>query len=124
MAVRNFQSRERGEGRTGFLFSLFILASIGYFVAKSAPLYIHKVQFQDAVTEIVRLGALQNLSENEVRSRLTTKAFELEIPHDAKFEIHRKGKLVTARIDYTQDLTLPFYTYSWVVNIASQESGF
>ena len=106
------------------IFSLFILASIGYFVAKSAPLYIHKVQFQDAVTEIVRLGALQNLSENEVRSRLTAKASELEIPRDARFEVHRKGKQVTARIDYTQDLTLPFYTYSWVVNIASQESGF
>jgi hypothetical protein len=124
MAVRHYQSGERGAGRTGSLFSLFILVALGYFVARSAPLYIHKVQFQDALTEVVRLGALQNLSETEMRTRLTLKATELDIPHDARIEIHRKGKLVTARVDYTQDIMLPFYTYNWPINLVAQETGF
>ncbi|HZS10372.1 MAG TPA: hypothetical protein VFD58_36420 [Blastocatellia bacterium] len=124
MSVRNNRSRERGEGRLGFLFALFVVVAVGYFVAKSAPLYIHKVQFQDEVSEAVRMAVLRNLSEGDVRSRLTTKAFELEIPRDAKIEVKRAGKTVTARVTYTQDITLPFYTYNWPVDIQAKETGF
>jgi len=124
MSVRNNRSRERGEGRLGFLFALFVVVAIGYFIAQSAPLYIHKVQFQDEVTEAVRMAVLRNLSEGDVRSRVAAKALELEIPRDAKIEVKRNGKTVTARVTYTQDITLPFYTYSWPVDIQAKESGF
>ena len=123
MSVRNNRSDERGEGRLGFLFALFVVAAIGYFVAKSAPLYVHKVQFQDAVTETVRMAVLRNLSEGDVRSRLTMKISELEIPRDAKIEVKRTGKVVVARVTYTQEIVLPFYTYNWPVDIQAQETG-
>ncbi len=124
MAVRNFQSRERGEGRLGFLFTILVLAAIIYFVAQSAPLYIHKVQFQDALTEIVRTGALQNLTETEVRTRVSAKAVEFDLPRSATIEVHRKGKQISARVAYIQDITLPFYTWNWSVELQSQESSF
>src|SRR5438309_1998446 len=120
MSVRHNRSDERGEGRIGFLFALFVVAAIGYFVAKSAPLYVHKVQFQDAVTETVRIAVLRNLSESDVRSRLTMKVSELEIPRDAKIEVKRTGKVVVARVTYTQEIVLPFYTYNWPVDIQAQ----
>lgn len=124
MADYNFSHCERGEGRLGFLLTILMLAFIGYFLFHSAPHYIHKVQMQDAVTEIVRFAATQNLSESDVRARLTTKAAELSIPRNAHIEVKRTGKLVTARVSYSQDITLPFYTYTWPVSLEARDSGF
>ncbi|HWQ32911.1 MAG TPA: hypothetical protein VNQ79_08650 [Blastocatellia bacterium] len=124
MPDRKISRCERGEGRLGFLFTLLILAAGGYFVSQSAPHYIHKVQMQDATTEIVRIAAMQNLSESDVRSRLSAKVHELDLPRDTKIEVKRSGKLVNASVSYTQNITLPFYTCVWPVSIQAQESGF
>lgn len=115
---------ERGEGRLGLLFSLFVLASVGYFIWQSAPRLVSKVQMEDATSEIVKMAVLRNFSEAEVRQRLTGKASELEIPPSAYIEVRRKGKMVTATVSYTQDIVLPFYTYAWPVNIQVTETGF
>ncbi|MFN7949941.1 MAG: hypothetical protein U0Z53_31630 [Blastocatellia bacterium] len=117
-------SRERGEGRLGFLVTLLVLAAVGYFVSQSVPHYIHKVQMQDETTEIVRIAAVQNLSESEVRNRLNKKVAEYSLPPNARIEVKRNGKQVNARISYTQNISLPFYTYVWPVDIQAQETGF
>lgn len=124
MPERKYSRVERGEGKLGLLFTLFMLASIGYFISQSAPHLIHKVQMEDATTEIVRIAALQKMSEADVRQRLQTKAFELSIPRDARIEVKRNGKQISAKVTYTQNIALPFYTYNWPISFQAQETGF
>jgi len=67
---------------------------------------------------------VQNWHDADVRTRLAQKAIEYRLPDNAKIEITRNGKKVSARIAYTQAITLPYYTYNWPFEIRKEDSSF
>lgn len=124
MSYCDFRAGERGEGRMGFLMTMLVLATIGYFALQGVPHYVRKVQMQESTTDIVRLACTRDVNASEIRSRLEEKAKELQLPPDAGIEVSRSGKTVKASISYSQEIKLPFYSYIWPVRIEVQDSGF
>ncbi len=124
MSSRNYRNTERGEGRFRFLLTLAVVALIIYAAMQFIPAYAYNLQMEDATREIITQAALQNLREGDVRARLVEKAIQYQLPDDAKIELVRDGKRVSARITYTKIIKLPYYTYYWPFEIRVQESGF
>ena len=118
------KSNERGANRLPFLLLLALTAVIVYLVVMFAPVYLGNRQMEEASVEIVHRGALQNLSETEVRAQLQEKARQYGLPETRNIELWRDGRKLTARITYTHLVKLPFYTYKWPVEIRVQDLGF
>ncbi len=115
---------ERGASRLPFLLLLALTAAIVYLMAVFIPIYLGNRQMQEATTDIVRRGALQNLTEVDVRAQLQEKAREYGLPENRQIELSRDGRKLTARITYTRSVNFPFYTYKWPVEIRVQDLGF
>lgn len=116
-------SHERGASRFPFLLLLALTAAIVYLMAVFIPIYLGNRQMEDATTEIVHRGALQNLHESDVKAQLQEKAREFGLPDNSRIELSRDGRKLTARIVYTQLVKFPFYIYKWPVEIRVQDLG-
>jgi hypothetical protein len=115
---------QTGASRFPFLLLLAFTAAIAYLVAVFVPAYMGKQRMEEAANEIVHRGAVQNLSESEVRAQLHEKAREFGLPDDHRIELSRNGKAMMARISFTHLVRFPFYTYHWPVEIRVKDLGF
>jgi len=119
-----FSSEKRGANQFAFLLLLALVAAIVYLVATFAPAYMGNQSLQSAADEIVRRGALQELSDTDVRAQLTEKIREFGLPAEHKIELRHEGKGMSARISYKHLIRFPFYTYNWPVEINAKNPGF
>lgn len=115
---------QRGASRFPFLVLLALTVAVIYLMIVFIPIYLGTRQMQEVTTEIVRRGALQNLSENDIRAQLLEKAREFDLPENRQVQLWRDGRKLTARITYSHAVKFPFYTYNWPVEIRAQDLGF
>ncbi len=124
MPELNQTTNQKGVSRFPFLLMLAVTAAIVYLMAVFIPAYLSNRQMEDATVEIVHRGALQSLSDTDVRAQLQEKARQYGLPENRNIELTRDGRKLTARITYTQSVKFPFYTYKWPVEIRAHDLGF
>lgn len=124
MSLRVDRTAQRGASRFPFLVLLALTVAIVYLMIVFIPIYIGTRQMQEVTTEIVRRGALQNLSDSDVRAQLLEKSRELGLPDNRQIQLNRDGRKLTAKITYVHSVRFPFFTYDWPVEIRAQDLGF
>lgn len=102
-------SRPRhGKGTLGCLFSIFVVAALGYFAFHIGEAYLRSVRFQDAMRGEVKFGA--DRSTAEIKERLRTAADSLGLPEEAgEVGIARTGQNLSIWSDYSELIELPFH---------------
>jgi hypothetical protein len=115
---------KRSSGKYGFILLLALVAAMAYLAATFVPTYLANRGMQEAADEIIRRGALQNLSDPDIRAQLNEKVREYGLPSDTRIELRHEGKGLKARIIYQQTIRFPFYNYPWPVEIQAQSIGF
>jgi hypothetical protein len=124
MSNHNYH-QERGEGRIKFLLTLLVLAAFVYVTLQFVPVYWRSIQMQDATETLVKQAALRpDMRETDLRAQLEQKADEFNLPDNKRIELTRNGKKVMARVIYTHDIVLPFYTYKWSFDFRKEDAGF
>ena len=107
---------ERGEGRLKLLIVLAILAVIGYSAYQYVPVAIQAYQFKDVMQQTVNTAALQPQTTSEqLKKLLMERAQEYGAPPPpaTQTEVTTQDGRWQARVRYTREVPLPFYTYQY-----------
>src|SRR5262245_22747990 len=115
---------ETGASRLPFLLLLGVITLSVYLAAMTIPTYINNQSLADDAQEIVKRGALQKLSDADIRAQLHEKAREYGAPPESKIDLWHEGQGLAARIQYTHYVKFPFYTHTWPVDIQVKNVGF
>jgi hypothetical protein len=98
----------RGGSSYGCLFTLLLLAAIGYFGAKVGEPYYHFYQYQDAMAAQARFAA--HSTDEEIRQRLAQLADSLGLPPEAALvTVDRTPHHITVAADYVETVELPLH---------------
>jgi hypothetical protein len=109
--------------RFTFIFVLALCASAFYLMIMLLPAWLGHRQMREATADIVRRGALQRLDLADLRAQLVEKARESRLPAEARIDLNRDGRFVSAHISYTRTLHLPFYSWDWPLEIHVVDTG-
>ncbi len=107
---------ERGEGRLKLIIVILVLAVIGYSAYNFVPVAIQSYQFKDVMQQTVNTSALQPQTTTEsLKKVLTERAQEYGAPPPpaTQVEVIPQDKRWQARVQYTRNISLPFYTYQY-----------
>jgi hypothetical protein len=116
--LKTFSLRTRldsqcGKGFLGCLFSLLVLAGLGYLGYKFLPPYANHFQLKDALNEIaVRQAAGRGSSTKAVQDAVLAKAKDLQIPlrrEDIRVRTEEERVYITVR--YVVPVELPGRVY-------------
>ena len=98
----------RGAGTLGCLFSLFVVAALGYFGLHIGQAYLRAERFEDHMRGEIRFGGQR--STVEIRERLIVVADSLGLPEEAhEINVARTGGTLSIWSDYTELIELPFH---------------
>ena len=104
-------TRQRGEGRIGFLIALILVGAAIFVGMKVVPVRITAYEFRDALREEARYGAVRD-DDAQVVQRILQKAEDLEIPLSKKnLEVKRTTGEMIIRAHYEQPIDLKVTTY-------------
>ena len=107
---------ERGEGRLKLLVVVAVLAIVGYSAYQYVPVAIKAYQFKDVMQQTVNTAAMQPQTTSEtLKKLLTDRALEYGAPPPPATQVgvtHQDGRW-QARVQYTREVPLPFYTYQY-----------
>ena len=105
---------ERGEGRFGTMFALFVLALVVYLGFKVVPVMVRGYEFRDYLHEQARFAAIRRDDDN-LRKAVIRKARELELPvQGGNIKFLRTSNRFDIAVKYTVQIETPVYTYDWV----------
>ena len=115
-----------GKGRLGCIFSLLILATLGFGLYRIVPPYFSYFQLKDAAVEIATLSAVGSLPRSDgrpgrsigavqdIQEAVLAKAKELEIPLERdKINVRREGQTIFISVAYTVPIDLWLVVYSY-----------
>jgi len=105
--VATVVARRRGTSTLGCLFTLLILAAIGYFgVNVGRPVYRFLV-LRDAMQQEVRYAGMRN--DAIILRRLRAKADSLVVPAEAarNFRVRRTSDIIFIFTEYTEHVEFP-----------------
>jgi hypothetical protein len=95
-----------GRSTLGCLFSLLIVAAIGYFAVNAGEVYFRFYQFQDAMRQEVRFAA--HNSDASIIRRLREQADSLGLPESAgQVSLQRSGRAIEIESEYYDRIELP-----------------
>lgn len=99
----------RGRTRLGCLFTLLILAAVGYFAFQVGEVYYRFYRFQDAMAQEARFAARRD--DGEIVARLRATADSLDLPETAaRIRVRRTADRISIFSEYYDRLPLPFVT--------------
>ena len=107
---------ERGEGRLKFLLILAVLALIGYSCYQYVPVAVRAYQLKDVMQQTVNTAAMQpQTTSDSLRKLLIDRAQEYGAPPPpaTQVSVTQTDARWQARVQYTRDIPLPFYTYQY-----------
>ena len=110
------RSGERGEGRVKFLIVVAILGLVGYCAYQYVPVTVQAYQFKDVMQQTVNAAAMQPQTSSEsLRKTLTERAQEYGAPPPPSTQaiVTIQDGRWQARVQYTREIRLPFYTYQY-----------
>lgn len=96
----------KGITKTGCLFSLLVIAAVGYFGMPAAEAYLRYAKYKDAMRQELRFRA--ELADPELRTRFRLIADSLGLPVEAgQVSITRNRGLVVVESSYEEVVPLP-----------------
>jgi uncharacterized protein YpmS len=107
---------ERGEGRLKFLIVLAILAVIGYSAYQYLPVAIQAYQLKDVMQQTVNTSAVQSQTTSESLKKLITERsqeYGAPPPPATQVTVTQQDGRWQARVQYTRQIPLPFYSYEY-----------
>src|SRR5919202_2947681 len=105
---------ESGEGRFKFIVVLAILAVLAYCLYQYVPVAIQAYQYKDVMQQTVNTAAMQTqTTPDNLKKTLTDRAKEYGAPPTTQFEVSLQDGRWLARVQYTRDIPLAFYTYQY-----------
>ena len=103
---------QRGEGKLGCVFALFVLVAAVFVAYKMIPVKVRATEFRDAVVDQAR-GAGRS-SQEGIKNALAYKASQLRLPVTEKdINIKRTAEFITIEVEYTVPVEFPGFTYMW-----------
>jgi hypothetical protein len=124
----NTRKGEWGEGKTGCIFGLLIILSLGYLAYKFIPPIVNNYQFQDAVDELASFSLIKNPANRSMSpsaaliADILKKAQEMDIPivkEDVKVRVAEDH--IEVNISYLVPISLPGYIYNYQFEIKSRK---
>jgi hypothetical protein len=98
----------RGTSTLGCLFTLLILAAIGYFGAKLGEVYWRYLEFKNVMTEQARFAS--HFTDEQIRQKLVMSADSLGLPPEASLvTLDRTGHHISIGADYVETVELPLH---------------
>lgn len=103
---------QRGEGRAGCIFWVFVLLITALIGFKVVPVKYRNSQIYDFMYEQAKYA--QQARPERIRKDVLRRARELKIPLDPKkLVIKRQGGRILLQMEYEEVLEFPGYTYTW-----------
>jgi hypothetical protein len=96
-----------------FLVTLAVFGGLVYYAIGAVGSYVKYYQMKDEMRVQARFAA--NLTDEDIRRRLRTKATELELPAEAqRITIQRRGRPreVVLTVSWPDTIPLPFYRWA------------
>ncbi|MFN9742224.1 MAG: hypothetical protein ACK562_08995 [Acidobacteriota bacterium] len=106
-----------------FIFVMAFSAALFYLMVSLLPAWLGHRQLREATTSIVRRGALPPLELADIRAQIVEQARESHLPADARIDVAREGRVVSAHISYERTLHLPFHSWQWPLEIHVVDLG-
>lgn len=108
---------QRGEGRTGLVITIAVIA-VGVFCAvKFIPVKIAAYEFHDHLREEARYAAVRD-DNKTVAKRIMDKAADMDIPlREKDLSIHRTASEIVIKAHYEQPIDFKFKTYVYKFNV-------
>ena len=101
-----------GASRLGCLFTLLVLAAIGYFGVNISTVFLRYYRFQDAMEQEARFSATK--SDAEIRRSLSAVADTLGLPESAhRLTLRRRPPSFTVSADYVEQVELPLFVHDF-----------
>ena len=103
---------QRGEGRAGCIFWLFVMLIVALIGFKVVPVKYRNSQIYDFMYEQAKYA--QQARPDRIKKDIMRKANELRIPLDPKkLKVERRGGRILLELEYEEVLEFPGYTYTW-----------
>jgi len=111
--LRTRQDSQQGKGCLGCVFSLLVLAGLGYLGYKFLPPYVNHFQLKDAMNEIaVRHAAGRGGGSKAIQDSVLAKAKELQIPlRREDIRVRTEEERVFITVKYVVPVELPGRVY-------------
>jgi hypothetical protein len=111
MVSRRRVADMRGKARFGCLFTLLLVAVVGYYGVQFGASQVRYWRMKDAMQSEARFAP--NISDEVIRRRLTRTAQDLGLPPEAqRFRIRRfaRPREIVITTSWQDTLALPFYS--------------
>lgn len=111
------RNSERGEGRTGCLFVLVIIAALAFLTFKIGPVYIDKVNFEDDLKTITSKAGVYSWSERMIAREISNAAEGYDFKTSKEdMEINRRTRYqeipkIVISVKCRKPIEFPGYTY-------------
>lgn len=101
-------THRRGASALGCLFSLLIVAVIGYFGANLGAAYWRFYQYQDDMRQEMRFASQR--TNDQILARLKASADSLGLPPEAsKITLERTAKSIAVEAEYSEAVDIPMF---------------
>jgi len=115
--------KQTGKGNLGCLFSLLIVAGLGYLGYKFAPHYVDHFRLKDAMEEIAvhrAVGSRSGATNKAIQNEVLEKAKELGIPLKREgIRVQQEQDRVSITVKYTIPVALANHVYDWNFEFAT-----
>ena len=119
-----YREHELGSARIKFILVLAVIAC-GVFVAyKAIPIAYQAYIFKDFMQNRVELAAAQGHEAIWVRDQLAKSLPDYNIPNDALITPANRNGRVEVRVQYTQRIEFPGYTYDYLFDHTARSTAF
>ena len=118
------KSRERGGAQLKFLLFMAVVISGAYVGYLSLPVVYHAHVWKDLMQHKVDVAATQGYAPTWVNDQLKKSAAEYEIPADAEITASPQDQRIQVRVQYTQPIEFPGYTYKYEFDHTAKSTEF
>jgi len=103
---------DAGKGYGKAIFTLLVLALVGYAGIQVIPVYVNNYQLTDYLRSQTPFWLAQHNSSEMVQKAILAKAHDLNLPISAEqVKVEATGGRVAVAIDYTVPIDLKVYTW-------------
>lgn len=103
---------QRGEGKGGVVFGLFVLFLVIYLAFKIVPVAIHVFAFEDAAKEECKYNGNKKL--DFIQDRVYNIGMRELLPIEPEdIQLQKIDNNLHMEVDYSVPIVFPGYTYNW-----------
>ena len=118
------KSDERGGAQLKFLLFMAVVIAGGYVGYLSLPVVYHAHVWKDLMQHKVDVAATQGYPPTWVNDQLKKSAAEYDIPADAEITASPQDQRIQVRVQYTQPIEFPGYTYKYEFDHTAKSTEF